>query len=157
MPIRLILAAVASACVAACGGSAPSAPPSSQPANDEPWFVERAEAAGIDFVHFNGMSGEFYYPEIMAPGVGLIDFDNDGDLDLYLVQGQMLSSSKKPKTIQDALFPPKGPLRDRVFRNDLTVGSDGRPTLRFTEVTEETGINRVVGLYQLAPVPTNPC
>ena len=141
MPIRLILAAVASACVAACGGSAPSAPPSSQPANDEPWFVERAEAAGIDFVHFNGMSGEFYYPEIMAPGVGLIDFDNDGDLDLYLVQGQMLSSSKKPKTIQDALFPPKGPLRDRVFRNDLTVGSDGRPTLRFTEVTEETGIN----------------
>ena len=141
MSTRLVFAAAASLFAAACGGSAPSAPPSSQPASDEPWFVERAEAAGINVVHFNGMSGEFYYPEIMAPGVGLLDYDNDGDLDLYLVQGQMLSGSKKPKTIQDALFPPKGPLRDRVFRNDLTVGPDGRSTLHFTEVTEETGID----------------
>ena len=38
----------------------------------EDWFVERATAAGLDFVHFNGMSGERYYPEIMAPGVGAV-------------------------------------------------------------------------------------
>ena len=39
------------------------------------------------------MSGKFYYPEIMAPGVALFDYDNDGDLDVFLVQGQMLGTA----------------------------------------------------------------
>jgi enediyne biosynthesis protein E4 len=43
---------------------------------------KRAKEAGLGFVHFNGMSGEFYYPEIMAPGVALFDYDNVGDLDV---------------------------------------------------------------------------
>jgi hypothetical protein len=105
---------------------------------DEDWFVERAAATGLDFVHFNGMSGELYYPEIMAPGVGLLDYDNDGDLDVYIVQGQMLG---KTKTLSDALFPPKGPLSDRLFRNDLAVNQDGTRTLRFTDVTEASQID----------------
>jgi len=138
MSCRLVYAAVASLLVAACGGSAPSPPATSQPTPDEAWFDERAADAGIDFVHFNGMSGEYYYPEIMAPGLGLLDYDNDGDLDLYLVQGQMLGRNK---TIEMAVFPPRGPLRDRFFRNDLTVGAGGERTLRFTEVTGQTGID----------------
>ena len=138
MSCRLVYAAVASLLVAACGGSAPSAPATTQPTPDEAWFDERAADAGIDFVHFNGMSGEYYYPEIMAPGLGLLDYDNDGDLDLYLVQGQMLGRNK---TIEMAVFPPRGPLRDRFFRNDLTVGAGGERTLRFTEVTGQTGID----------------
>ena len=47
--------------------------PSSIPpdANDEhDWFADQADAAGLHFVHFNGMSGQFYFPEIMPPGVG---------------------------------------------------------------------------------------
>jgi hypothetical protein len=102
------------------------------------WFVERARESGLDFVHFNGMTGEYYYPEIMAPGVGLLDYDNDGDLDVYVVQGQLLGPGK---TLKDALFQPQGPLRDRLFRNDLTVAADGTRTLRFTDVTEASGID----------------
>ena len=113
-------------------------PKASQTASEPEWFTERAEASGLDFVHFNGMSGEFYYPEIMAPGVALIDYDNDGDLDVYVTQGQMLGASK---TIADALFPPKGPLKDRLFRNDLVVHEDGTRTLHFTDVTDESGID----------------
>jgi hypothetical protein len=129
---------VAALCAVSCGGSSTSSSTSAPAKTDAPWFEERASAVGIDFVHFNGMSGEYYYPEIMAPGVGLIDIDNDGDLDVYLVQSQMLG---KGKTIKDALFPPKGPLKDRLYRNDLTVGPDGKRTLHFTDITEQAGID----------------
>ena len=60
---------------------------------DEEWFTERAEASGLTFVHFNGMSGKFLYPELMAPGVALFDYDNDGDLDVFIVQGRMLGNT----------------------------------------------------------------
>ena len=139
MLIRLTLAVLAALCVASCrGASSTEGSGGTATVADEPYFSERASAAGIDFVHFNGMSGEYYYPEIMAPGVGLLDYDNDGDLDLYLVQSQMLG---KGKTIKDALFPPKGPLKDRLYRNDLSVGADGTRTLHFTDVTDQAGID----------------
>jgi hypothetical protein len=102
------------------------------------WFVEQANEVGLDFLHFNGMSGEVYYPEIMAPGVGLFDYDNDGDLDVYVVQGQMLG---RGKAISDATFPPREPLRDRLFRNDLSAGADGTAKLGFTDVTDQSGID----------------
>ena len=131
----------------ACGSEAPPpaaeaadalAPAPAEGAND--WFVDRAAAAGLDFVHFNGMSGDYYFPEIMPAGVGLLDYDNDGDLDAYFVQGQMMGDGK---TLDDALFEPVGPLplRGRLYRNDLEVAADGSRTLRFTDVTEESGVD----------------
>jgi len=134
---RSTLVVVAALCAVSCGSSSTPSSTSAPAKPEKPWFEERAAAVGIDFVHFNGMSGEYYYPEIMAPGVGLIDYDNDGDLDVYLVQSQMLGK----KTIKDALFPPKGPLKDRFYRNDLTVGADGSRTLHFTDVTDQSGID----------------
>jgi len=120
---------------AACGGSSSAPAASNAPATPQSdWIVERGHELGIDFTHFNGMSGERYYPEIMAPGVGVFDYDNDGDLDVYLVQSQMLG---KGKTLKDAIFPPKGPLKDRLYRNDLT--ESGR--LHFTDVTDASGID----------------
>jgi len=103
------------------------------------WFVDRAAETGLDFVHFNGMSGSRYYAEHMGPGVALFDYDNDGDLDVFIVQGQMLGG----KPVSQALFPPAGPLpvKGRLFRNDLEVHADGTRTLRFTDVTDASGIN----------------
>ena len=98
-------------------------------------FVDRAAEAGLDFIHFNGMSGSFYQPEMMGPGVGLLDYDNDGDLDVYLVQGELLGNGTP-------LMPlPEGqPPGDRLYRNDLVVRADGTRTLRFTDVSVASGL-----------------
>ncbi len=104
------------------------------------WFTERAQAVGLDFVHFNGMSGEFLFEEMVGSGVALLDFDNDGDLDVYFPQGQMLGADK---TLADAVLPPQMPLplSDRLYRNDLEVLADGSRTLSFTDVTEASGLD----------------
>src|SRR6266513_1170125 len=52
----------------------------------EPLFVESAAATGLVFTHVNGATGKYYLPEMMGAGVALFDFDNDGDLDVFLVQ-----------------------------------------------------------------------
>jgi len=72
--------------------------------------------------------------------VALFDYDNDGDLDVYLGQGGMLGPGK---TLADALLPPREgtDLRDQLFRNDLAVAADGRRTVRFTNVTAESGLD----------------
>ena len=122
--LPLGLAGLALAWVA-CGGSRPAgeerAAPPVEPGRGEPAappFREMAKETGLDFVHFNGMSGEYYYSEHMGGGGALFDYDRDGDLDLFLTQGHMLGPRKELS--QATLPPPSGqPLSDRLFRNDL--------------------------------------
>ena len=103
-------------------------------------FSDKTREVGIDFVHFNGMSGEHYFAEMMGSGAALFDYDNDGDLDIFIVQGTMLGPGKR---LADARFPPRGPLplKGRLYRNDTLVNRDGTRTLKFTDVTEQSGIN----------------
>ena len=109
-----------------------------------PIFEEVAAASGLEFVHFNGMSGEYYFPEMTGQGGALLDYDGDGDLDAYLVQGSMIGPGK---TLDDALVPPVGPLppSDRLFRNDLTVTPDGVLAARFVDVTAASGLAGATG------------
>ncbi len=101
-------------------------------------FQDATAGSGLDFVHFNGRSGELYLAEITCGGGGLVDIDNDGDLDLYLSQGHMLGPDK---TIDQASEPPAHPLplSDRLYRNDL-IEDEGAVRVRWVDVTVASGI-----------------
>ena len=102
-------------------------------------FEELAESSGLKFRHYNGMTGKLFLPEIMGAGAALFDFDSDGDMDVFLVQGSVLEPVDNSRR---TLFPwrDEGEPRGVLFRNDLAVNKDGSRTLKFTDVTERSGI-----------------
>ena len=121
---------------AACGGqNSPDSPvvDSRAPTAQVEWFTDRAAESGLDFVHFNGLIGKFHQPEIMGAGAAVFDYDNDGDLDVYLVQSGTLAPGP-------SLIAPPAVAGDRLYRNDLDIRADGTRMLRFADVTDASGI-----------------
>jgi len=53
-------------------------------------YLDVTEEAGITFKHVNGWTGKRYFIETMGPGVAFFDYDNDGYLDIYFVNGAEL-------------------------------------------------------------------
>jgi enediyne biosynthesis protein E4 len=87
-----------------------------------PLFEEVPPAAsGITWVHENARSPQRYLPETMGPGCAFLDFDNDGWMDIYLVNSGPCD-----------FYRPARPLRNALYRNNR----DGT----FTDVTEAAGV-----------------
>ncbi len=96
-------------------------------------LIDRAAESGLQFDHHNGMTGEYYFSEIVGAGSALFDYDNDGDLDVYLVQGSSLAPDAQ---VADPIR------RDRLFRNELGTGESPESTrLEFTDVTAVSGLD----------------
>ncbi len=84
-------------------------------------FVDVAQPAGIRFRHDNATSAEKYLIETMGSGCAWIDYDQDGLLDLYLVNGAATRVYTPPHALRSALYHNNG---------------DGT----FTDVTEKAGV-----------------
>ena len=97
-------------------------------------FVDATESSGLDFSHFNGSTGELLLPEITGSGGALLDYDNDGDLDLYIVQGAVLEDTTSRLASAAAAGTQ---FHDKLYRNDLEKPG-GR--VRFQDVTAESQI-----------------
>ena len=91
------------------------------PSTNQVTFVDVASSAGIAFHHDNAASPEKYLIETMGSGCGWIDYDQNGLLDLYLVNGA-----------PTRVYTPSHPLRSALYRNN----GDGT----FTDVTEKAGV-----------------
>ncbi|WP_406699616.1 CRTAC1 family protein [Singulisphaera sp. Ch08] len=89
-------------------------------------FLDITEAAGLHFVHHNGAQGEKLLPETMGSGVAFLDYDGDGDADLFLVNSDQWPGAAADSRSTQALY-----------RNDGTG--------RFDDVTAQVGLN--VRLY----------
>ncbi|WP_237722533.1 CRTAC1 family protein [Singulisphaera acidiphila] len=83
-------------------------------------FAEIAAKAGIDFIHFSGMTDAKHFPTANGSGVAIFDFDNDGKLDLYFASATLLPLGTAVK----------GP--NRLYRN---LGDN-----RFADVTASSGL-----------------
>jgi enediyne biosynthesis protein E4 len=94
-------------------------------AGDQPGpirFEDIAAKAGLRFELHNGATGEFHQPELMVGGVGVLDYNNDGCMDIFFANGAAMPSLRKT-----------GPeYSNRLFRNNC----DGT----FTDVTEKAGV-----------------
>ena len=72
---------------------------------DATWFVEEAATRGLHFVYRSGHRERVLLPEIVGGGAALVDVDDDGDLDAYLVQsGWNLAGRVESDTPHNELF-----------------------------------------------------
>jgi hypothetical protein len=96
----------------------------SSPLNPPPTPLFRAippTHSGITWTHVNGRSAEYFLPETTGAGCAFLDFDNDGWMDIFLVNSGACD-----------FFTPATPLRNALYRNNR----DGT----FTDVTLKAGI-----------------
>ena len=117
--------------MAACNNpdATPPPQPETAPSNASPAILEDvSESVGLDFVHENGMSGQKYFVEMTGAGGAFFDYDNDGDQDLYLVQGHPIGDAAGDTNQRN--------YQDRLYRNELIETG----TLHFTDVTEASGL-----------------
>jgi enediyne biosynthesis protein E4 len=109
------------------GGTSPSPSVQSQPATaSPPLFEETTVAAGLTFQHWCGDSGKYFFPEVNGSGVALLDYDRDGKLDIFVVQGMPMIAAK------DRPIPAGASPTSRLFRQ---VGPG-----HFTDVTSAAGL-----------------
>jgi enediyne biosynthesis protein E4 len=80
-----------------------------------------SSSSGISWAHVSGLSPTMYLPETLGAGCGFIDYDNDGWMDIYLVNSGRCD-----------FYDPVPPLRNALYHNNR----DGT----FTDVTQKAGV-----------------
>jgi enediyne biosynthesis protein E4 len=113
--------------VAGCRHPA-AAPPAPMPVQ----FTDVTAAAGVRFAHNNGAAGARWLPETMGSGCAVIDYDRDGDPDLFLVNSRDWTPDEQRRGMAAAPGRPPRRSTSALYRNR----GDGT----FEDVTERAGL-----------------
>ena len=127
MPARRRLSILCASCFLCFGSAAAWQAIRETPGN----FVDITAASGVRFQHVASHTSKKYLPETMGSGVALFDYDNDGRLDIFLVNGAPLSDPTPKGTIPEKTG---SKYWNRLFHQK----SDGT----FEDVTEKAGLAR---------------
>jgi len=92
-------------------------------------LIDATAGTGIEFTQANSPTQSKYLPETMGGGVALLDYDNDGRLDIFFVNGASIKDPMPPGAMPDK--------SDRKFWNRLYRQN---PDGTFTDVTEKAGL-----------------
>ena len=85
-------------------------------------FIDVTESAGIHFVHSDGRSDLRLFNEFLGSGCGFFDYDNDGYLDIYFVNGAYQAGNSQVNTLRNMLYRNNG---DGTFSNTTDVAGVG--------------------------------
>ena len=107
-----------------------------------PWFQDVTEQMGLDFLHEAGPTGKYFMPQLVGSGAALFDIDDDGRLDLYVIQNGGPGSGAVNRLFRQAA---DGRFIDAGKRSGLEidgynigvaigdVNNDGRPDVLITQ------------------------
>ena len=88
-------------------------------------FIDISESAGIEFVHHNAASREKFLIETMGSGCGWIDYDSDGLMDLYLVNGAATQAHQPKIAPASVLYRNNGDGTFSDVTDQAAVGAEG--------------------------------
>ena len=105
----------------------PASPQRVREGGPRPYFTDVASRSQFNYVTRNDYRSRKYFIQPLAGGVAILDYDNDGKMDVFFTNGAELPSMKKPAAFSDALLRNRGEgvFEDRTSAAGLAGGDSG--------------------------------
>jgi enediyne biosynthesis protein E4 len=123
--VAVICRAMLAVSVLTCSACSRRVEPNPEPAASPIVMHDVTNATGIDFVHTDGSSGQRYIPETVTAGLATFDYDGDGLIDIYFLNGAPLQGATSSQAPKNSLWRNLGNWHFRDVTEEAGVGDIG--------------------------------